>query len=66
MLEKYLPRTEFDSYEDFKNNYKINTPDNFNFGFDIVDGWAKENKDIRALVWCNDYDEEKVFLRKEH
>ena len=42
MLEKYLPRTEFDSYEDFKENYKINAPESFNFGFDIVDGWAKE------------------------
>ena len=37
LLEKYLPRTEFDSYEDFKKNYKVNVPENFNFGFDIVD-----------------------------
>ena len=61
MLEKYLPRIEFDSYEDFKQNYKVNTPDDFNFGFDIVDGWAKENKNNRALVWCDDHNEEKVF-----
>ncbi len=61
MLEKYLPRTEFESYEDFKQNYKVNVPDNFNFGFDIVDGWAAEKPDLRALVWCNDRDEEKIF-----
>jgi len=61
MLEKYLPRTEFESYEDFKQNYKVNIPDNFNFGFDIVDGWAEEKPDLRALVWCNDRDEEKIF-----
>lgn len=61
MLEKYLPRTEFSSYEDFKKNYTINIPENFNFGFDIVDGWAKEKPDNRALVWCNDHNEEKVF-----
>ena len=41
MLEKFLPRIEFDSYEDFKENYKVNIPEDFNFGFDIVDGWAK-------------------------
>ena len=65
MLEKYLPRTEFDSYEDFKKNYKVNTPDTFNFGFDIVDGWAEEKPDNRALVWCNDKGEEKVFTFKD-
>ena len=61
MLEKFLPRIQFDSYEDFKKNYTVNVPENFNFGFDIVDGWAKEKPDNRALVWCNDHNEEKVF-----
>ena len=65
MLEKYLPRINFDSYEDFKENYKVNTPDDFNFGFDIVDGWAKENKNNRALVWCDDHGEEKVFTYED-
>ena len=61
MLEKFLPRIQFDSYEDFKKNYTVNVPENFNFGFDIVDGWAKEKPDNRALVWCDDHNEEKVF-----
>ncbi len=61
MLEKYLPRTEFESYEDFKANYRVNIPEDFNFGFDIVDGWAKEKPDNRALVWCDDDGEEEVF-----
>lgn len=61
MLSKYLDRTEFSSYEDFKENYKISAPKKFNFGFDIVDGWAKEKGDNRALLWCNDHGEEKCF-----
>ncbi|MBQ3912790.1 MAG: AMP-binding protein [Lachnospiraceae bacterium] len=61
MLEKFLPRTEFDSYEDFKANYKVTIPENFNFGWDIVDGWAKEKPENRALVWCDDNGEERVF-----
>ena len=61
MLEKFLPRIQFDSYDDFKNNYTVNIPENFNFGFDIVDGWAKEKPENRALVWCDDHNEEKVF-----
>lgn len=65
MLEKYLPRIDFDSYEDFKANYKVNVPEDFNFGFDIVDGWAKEKPENRALVWCDDDGEEKTFTFSE-
>lgn len=54
LLSKYLPRIEFDSYEDFMENYAVNVPDDFNFGFDIVDEWAKISPDKQALVWCND------------
>ncbi|MBR6521904.1 MAG: AMP-binding protein, partial [Oscillospiraceae bacterium] len=61
LLEKYLPRIEFDSYEDLKNNYTVNEPDDFNFGWDIVDGWAKEDVNKRALVWCDDHGGEKVL-----
>ena len=61
LLDRFLPRTEFNSYEDFKNNYKVNVPENFNFGFDIVDAWADQEPDKVALVWCNDNGEEKKF-----
>ena len=61
LLDRFLPRIEFDSYEDFKNNYKVNVPDNFNFGFDIVDAWAEQEPDKVALVWCDDHGDEKKF-----
>ena len=61
LLNKYLPRIEFDSYEDFKQNYRLNIPDDFNFGFDIVDEWAKQEPEKKALVWCDDHEEEKTF-----
>ena len=54
MLDKYLPRVEFESYEEFMENFKINIPDGFNFGFDIVDGWAECEADKLALMWCDD------------
>ncbi len=59
LLDRFLPRIEFDSYEDFKKNYTVNVPENFNFGFDIVDAWAEQDENKTALVWCNDHDEEK-------
>ena len=65
LLERFLPRIEFDSYEDFKENYRVNPPEKFNFGFDIVDAWAKEDKEKRALVWCDDHGQEKVITFDE-
>ena len=61
MLERYLPRIDFDSYEDFKTNFRINAPEDFNFGFDVVDGWAAAEPEKRALVWCDDHGGEKTF-----
>lgn len=48
MLEKYLDKIEFESYDDFIENFKINVPDNFNFGYDIVDEWARIEPDKKA------------------
>ena len=61
LLSKYLPRRDFDSYEDFKQNYKVNVPEDFNFGFDVVDAWADAEPLKKAIVWCNDHDEEKIL-----
>jgi len=65
MLEKYLPRIKFDSYEDFKENYKINVPEDFNFGFDIVDAWADSEPEKIALDWRNDKGESHIFTFKD-
>ena len=61
ILKKYCPRIEFDSYEDFFENFKIDVPEAFNFGFDVVDEWARVDPEKRALVWCDDRDEERTF-----
>ncbi|MGL4370114.1 MAG: AMP-binding protein, partial [Spirochaetota bacterium] len=60
LLNTYMPKTEFPSYEDFRDNFKVNIPENFNFAYDVVDWYAAHEPDRRALVWCND-NEEKVF-----
>ena len=61
ILKKYCPRIEFDSYEDFRDNFRIEVPEAFNFGFDVVDEWARVEPSKRALVWCNDHGEERTF-----
>ncbi|MDO4335828.1 MAG: AMP-binding protein [Bacteroidales bacterium] len=54
MLEQFLDKTEFESYEDFMTNFKVNVPQNFNFGYDVVDRWAETHPDKEALLWTND------------
>ncbi len=61
ILKKYCPRIEFDSYEDFYENFRIEVPERFNFGFDVVDEWARVEPEKKALLWCNDYKEERNF-----
>ena len=61
LLKKYCPRIDFDSYEDFYENFKINVPENFNFGYDVIDEWARVEPDKHALVWCDDNDQYRDF-----
>jgi len=60
MLEKFVT-TSFKSYEDFKKNFKIRVPRNFNFGYDVVDAIAAGWPDKTALVWCDDKGREATF-----
>lgn len=61
MLKNYVSKINFDSYEDFYNNFKINLQDNFNFACDVVDKIAAETPDKRALVWCDDKGADNTF-----
>ncbi|MBO4618822.1 MAG: AMP-binding protein [Victivallales bacterium] len=58
MLEKFLPRQDFDSYEDFKANYRAIIPPGFNFAYDVVDAWAEQEDAKPALAWMNDESDE--------
>lgn len=65
MIDKYLEKTEFTSYEDFVENYSVNVPESFNFVYDVVDEYAKNEPDKKAIVWCNEFGEERVFTFAE-
>lgn len=61
LLDRYLERTEFSSYEDFCNGLKIKVPENFNFAYDVLDEYAEKAPEKLALVWCNDSGDEKFI-----
>ena len=51
ILNKFLSRIDYESYEDLYKNFKISIPDNFNFAYDVVDEYAKTEPKREALVW---------------
>ena len=61
ILSRFCPRIDFESYEDFFENYRCIVPENFNFAFDVVDEWARINPKKPALLWTNDGGEIKEF-----
>ncbi len=40
---------------------QVHYPDNFNFGYDVVDAIAEASPEKRAMVWCNVENEEHIF-----
>jgi acetyl-CoA synthetase len=65
LIDKYLPKTEFNSYEDFYKNFDITYPENFNFAYDVVDVLAGEKGGARALQWCDEKGADAAFTFNE-
>ncbi|WP_288940834.1 AMP-binding protein [uncultured Alistipes sp.] len=54
MVEKFLSWTVFTSQEDYIRNFRIRVPADFNFAYDVVDAYAAEEPDKKALLWTDD------------
>ena len=61
MLERFLSKTTFSSYEDFSRAYRVEVPPRFNFAWDVVDVIAGTEPSRRALVWCDEKGSEAAF-----
>jgi acetyl-CoA synthetase len=64
LYTEYMPGG-FTSYEDFKQNFRLNIPESFNFAYDVVDKYAEKDPDKLALAWCNPEGEEKYITFKQ-
>jgi acetyl-CoA synthetase len=65
LLSRFVSQTDFESYEDFQENFRIIVPENFNFAYDVVDEYAKDCPEKRAMVWCDDSGNERFFTFKD-
>jgi acetyl-CoA synthetase len=48
-------------YDETYRSFKIEVPEYFNFGFDIIDAWANKDRNKLAMIWVNQNGEEKKF-----
>lgn len=53
MIEKFLSKLTYSSYDDFMRNFKIEVPEHFNFGYDIIDEWARVAPEKEAILWTD-------------
>ena len=49
------------SYDETYNNFRIDVPEYFNFGFDVIDAWANKDRNKLAMIWVNQDGVEEKF-----
>lgn len=65
LLDRFLTKTQFDSYDDFNENFEIRYDDTFNFAYDVVDEYARVTPDKIAMIWVSDTGTERTFTFSE-
>jgi acetyl-CoA synthetase len=61
---KEIPRNMCD-YDKTSEEWNNEIPEYFNFGYDIIDAWAKEDRNKLAIIWTNQAGEEKKYTFRD-
>ncbi len=48
-------------YDEARRDFHIEVPDYYNFGFDVVDEWARKDRNKLAMIWTDQQGNEKKF-----
>lgn len=52
-------------YDTFKEKWNNDVPEFFNFGYDIIDNWAKKQRNKLAMIYVNQLGEEKKYTFRD-
>jgi len=55
------PGANIGNYDATYQSFRIEVPEYFNFGFDVIDAWAKKDRNKLAMVWVDQQGNEKKF-----
>ena len=50
-----------DEYEDMLRTFSIEVPEYYNFGFDVIDAWARKDRNKLAMIWVDQQGNEKKY-----
>jgi acetyl-CoA synthetase len=52
-------------YDETYESFSIDVPEYYNFSFDVVDAWAKRDRNKLAMIWANQQGEEKKYTFRD-
>ena len=55
------PGPNMRDYDATYRDFHIEVPEYFNFGFDVIDAWAKKDRNKLAMIWTNQKGDEKKY-----
>ena len=53
------------NYDKTRKSWTNEVPEYFNFGYDVIDAWAKEDRNKLAMIWVNQHGEEKKYTFRD-
>lgn len=60
LLNRFINTPENATYDQMA-GFRINVPENFNFSYDVIDVYARECPEKKALVWTDDNGEDRTY-----
>ena len=63
LYQKYS-RAEFDKDGHFT-GFSLHYDENYNFAYDVVDEIARQEPEKKAIIWCDEHDNEKILTFQE-
>jgi Acyl-coenzyme A synthetases/AMP-(fatty) acid ligases len=53
------------SYDEFVETFRIDVPEFYNFGFDVIDKWAETDRNKLAMIWVSQDGQEKKYTFRD-
>jgi acetyl-CoA synthetase len=60
-----VPRHNMIDYDETYQSFSIDVPEYYNFSFDVIDAWAKRDRNKLAMIWVNQQGEEMKFTFRD-
>jgi len=63
-MKQEIPH-QMTSYDEFVESFRIEVPEYYNFGFDVIDKWAETDRNKLAMIWVSQDGREKKYTFRD-